>query len=267
MKNSFFTGLYIILVFIITTAALLPDNEKLLYLVLLGLGFVALIFQKFIHRKSIRDLGYKWPSAPWVIYAVIYPLFVIFFIAAIDFLTGWIHWQSPEAMPSFLNLSIRASLPVIILLFVLVQWILTSLINLITEELTFRGYILTRLRNLGVWKAVLFSSLLFGLWHIPVAILIIKSGWLRVILYAVNITLLGIGFGWLFIRSESLVTPCLAHGLWNSLEYTFWGMGNHKGVFTGNQRVLFDPEEGAAGTIVLLIFAVVFMIKLRKLKK
>ncbi|MFO7891994.1 MAG: CPBP family intramembrane glutamic endopeptidase [bacterium] len=203
-------------------------------------------------------------SSPWTIYAVFFPLSAILCIAAVDFFTGWIHWQSPEAMHSSLNLSIKVSLPVIILLFVLVQWILTALINLITEELTFRRYIVTRFWNPEIWKAVLFASIIFGLWHIPVAILIIKSGWLRVILYAVNITLLGIGFGWLFIRSESLVTPCLAHGLWNSLEYTFWGMGNHKGVFTGNQRVLFDPEEGAAGTIVLLIFAVVFMIKLRK---
>jgi len=266
MKNSFFTGLYIVLVFIITTAGLLLGNEQILYLILLFLGLTALAFQKFIHKKPILELGYKWPSAAWIIYAVVYSLSAILLIVVVDFLTGWTQLQSQEAIRSSVNFTVKGSLPMVILLFVLLQWILTSLINLITEELTFRGYILTRLQKLGTWKAVLFSSLLFGLWHVPVAILIIKSGWLRIFLYAVNISLLGIGFGWLFIRSGSLIPACIAHGLWNALEYTFWGMGNHTGVFVGAQRVLFDPEEGAAGTIILLIFAVFFMINLGKLK-
>ncbi len=266
MKILSLTVLYILLVFIITTAGLLLGNEQILYLILLFLGLTALAFQKFFHKNPIRNLGYKWPSAAWIIYAVVYSLSAILLIAVLDFLTGWTQLQSQEAIRSSINFTVKESLPMVILLFVLLQWILTTLINLITEELTFRGYILTRLQKLGTWKAVLFSSLLFGLWHVPVSILIIKSGWLRVILYAVNISLLGIGFGWLFIRSGSLIPPCIAHGLWNALEYTFWGMGNHTGVFVGSQRVLFDPEEGAAGTIILLIFAVVFMIKLGKLK-
>lgn len=267
MRNPLVTGLFIVLVFGLTTASILGGNESLIYLSLLLLGVTAIIFQKFIHGKPIQDLGYKWPTDNGVIYAIVFPLSAILLIAGVDFLMGWIKCQSPEAIRYSINFPLKGSLPLLILVFVLFQWILTALINLITEELVFRGYILNQFRNLGVWKAVLFSSLLFGLWHIPVAILIIKSGWLRVSLYAVNISLLGVVLGWLLVKSKSLIPPCIAHGLWNALEYTFWGMGNHKGIFTGTHRVLFDPEEGAAGTLILLIFGIGLLINMKRNKK
>jgi uncharacterized protein len=176
MRSPLATGLFIGLVFVLNTASLLSGNESLMYLSLLLLGITALILQKFIHGKPIKDLGFKWPKVHGIIYAIVFPLSAILFIAGVDFLMGWIKGQSPEAICSSINFPLKGSLPLMILYFVLIQWILTTLINLITEELIFRGYLLNQFRNLGVWKAVLFSSLLFGLWHIPVAILIIKGG-------------------------------------------------------------------------------------------
>jgi hypothetical protein len=69
MKNSLFPALFIILAFVLTTVSMLLDNEPLIYLSLLFLGLAAIIFQKFIHRKPIQDLGYKWPPAHGVIYS------------------------------------------------------------------------------------------------------------------------------------------------------------------------------------------------------
>ena len=109
---------------------------------------------------------------------------------------------------------------------------------------------------------MLLSAVIFGLWHVPVSLMMIHGGWLRLVVYVVKISLLGIMFGWLFIRSKSLIPPSLAHGLWNTLEYTFWGHGNEPGLFIGTNRVLFDPEEGIAGTIVLLIAGIVLLFRL-----
>jgi len=264
MKNSLAADLYIILVFLFTTISMLLGNESLMYLSLLVLGIAAFIFQKFVHARPIRELGYKRPSTQYIIYAIVFPLTAILFIGGIGFIMGWIQGVFPETFLSSINLPFKGSWLLLILIFVLFQWILTALINLVTEELIFRGYILNRFRNLGTRKAVLISSLLFGLWHVPVAILIIKSGWLRAGVYAVNISLLGLVFGWLLVKSKSLIPPCIAHGLWNALEYTFWGMGNQTGVFPGTHRILFDPEEGAAGTLVLLIFSLLILINLKK---
>ena len=100
---------------------------------------------------------------------------------------------------------------------------------------------------------MIISAIIFGVWHAPVSLLVIKGEWLRFIIYILNISLLGVFFGWLFIRSKSLIPPSIAHGLWNALEYTLWGMENEQELLTGNYRVLFDPEEGIAGTIILLI--------------
>jgi len=135
---------------------------------------------------------------------------------------------------------------------------------LITEELAFRGYLITRLSKLGRMKALLYSSVLFGIWHIPPSILLLGSGVTRTAIYAVNIFLLGILFSYLFLESGSLIPSSIFHGVWNALEYTLFGYGNSQGVILGNSRILFDPEEGLVGTFVLLVFSIVVIWKIKK---
>jgi len=74
MRSPLATGLFIGLVFVLNTASLLSGNESLMYLSLLLLGITALILQKFIHGKPIKDLGFKWPKVHGIIYAIVFPL-------------------------------------------------------------------------------------------------------------------------------------------------------------------------------------------------
>jgi uncharacterized protein len=93
------------------------------------------------------------------------------------------------------------------------------------EELAFRGSLLALLRRTTSTKrAVLVSSVLFGLWHVPG---VVKAGSADSIgtLAAVAgtvaaTTLAGIGFCWLRLRSGSLLAPALAHVATNSAVFT-----------------------------------------------
>jgi uncharacterized protein len=98
--------------------------------------------------------------------------------------------------------------------------------TVIPEELAFRGVLLgSGLQLWGRWRAVLITSVLFGLWHItatlhtrsdnqtaqhaPVAI---------VVFGAVLVTgAAGVIFCWLRLRSKSLIAPVLAHFATNGL--------------------------------------------------
>ena len=72
----------------------------------------------------------------------------------------------------------------------------------LTEEIVFRGYVQGALREAsGPWVAIVGTAVLFGLVHGP--------------LYAAPIGLLGVLFGWLRERCDSLGPAVVAHGMHN----------------------------------------------------
>ena len=92
------------------------------------------------------------------------------------------------------------------------------------EELLFRIYFLTRIkrffesRNLPRVSllAILCSSLLFAVWHFPVRVFELVNGessWAVILLSMLVLFVIGIGFAWLFIRSNNILLVGLVHGL------------------------------------------------------
>jgi len=82
---------------------------------------------------------------------------------------------------------------------------LVTVIGPVLEEALLRGVVLGSLRaRLGVWPAIVASSLAFALLH--------ASLW-----SLLPLTVLGIGLGWLAVRSRSLWPAILAHVLYNGV--------------------------------------------------
>ena len=75
----------------------------------------------------------------------------------------------------------------------------------IYEELLFRGYILDSINRIhGKWPAILLSSLLFGLVHLDPYIIGMA-------------TIGGVIYGWIRIRTGSLIPGIVAHAMWNTM--------------------------------------------------
>ena len=75
----------------------------------------------------------------------------------------------------------------------------------ISEELLFRGYILDSINRIhGKWPAILLSSLLFGLVHFDPYIIGMA-------------TIGGVIYGWVRIRTGSLIPGIIAHAMWNTM--------------------------------------------------
>lgn len=92
------------------------------------------------------------------------------------------------------------------------------------EEILFRGYVLNALRRhftrgtdrrrIGV--AFILSSVFFSLWHFPSRLTWLISGEVDLVLFLVSflaLFLLGLGYAWLFVRSENILLTGLVHGL------------------------------------------------------
>ncbi|MCP4583216.1 MAG: CPBP family intramembrane metalloprotease [candidate division Zixibacteria bacterium] len=85
-----------------------------------------------------------------------------------------------------------------------VFWIALSISAGVTEELCFRGFIITRLSILtgSVWPGVIIGALSFGIGHL-------YQGWAGVVLIGIY----GLMFGLLFIARGSLIPCIVAHVL------------------------------------------------------
>jgi len=92
----------------------------------------------------------------------------------------------------------------------------------ITEELVFRGWILNALlKKMSTWSALIINNLLFLCIHFPI--------WYQTHTLIGNFTsgsfitvfVLGIIFGWLFIKSKNIWVPVTYHMLWDIIVTIF----------------------------------------------
>ena len=91
-----------------------------------------------------------------------------------------------------------------------------SFITAFSEEITFRGYIFTR-----VWKflknelwANLLTSFFWGLVHVPIAFFVWKLDVPAALTYLGLTILFGIGSAFVYARTKNILSPILLHVLW-----------------------------------------------------
>ncbi len=96
-----------------------------------------------------------------------------------------------------------------------------NIIFALGEELGWRGFLLPQLMPLGEWKAVLLTGFIWGIWHAPTTIFhgynFPMHPYLGVLVMTVGCMLLGVIFGWLYLKTKSPWAPALAHGAFNAI--------------------------------------------------
>jgi uncharacterized protein len=159
------------------------------------------------------------------------------------------------------------SIPVVTLIIIqLVQGLLLGpAINLFAtmgEELGWRGFLLPKLLPLGQWKAILFSGLIWGVWHAPV----ILQGhnfpthpYWGVLVMILGCVLLGAIFSWLYLKTRSPWSAAIAHGsvnAWGGLPLVF--------LLPGFDSLFGGIILSLTGCIVLALF-IGFLVLIKQL--
>lgn len=207
---------------------------------------VASIVARVVNRESPRDISFRWGG--WagtraVLVATALPLVVGLLAYGGSWATGLAHFTAP-GHGGF----------TMFLLYALTSGGVVSCSTAAGEEIGWRGYMLTRLVDSGLPFPILFSGIIWGLWHTP---LILSgqyaSGPHPLASAAVFVcTVVGIGFvfAWLRLTSGSIWPSIWAHGVWNAVI---------QGPFD-QSTAGYSPWVGESGiltAIVVAIFAVV----------
>jgi uncharacterized protein len=174
---------------------------------------------------TAADLGLRWQHVPaglrygGAAFGLVLAALVI--VAAIPATNGFLH--DSRAAISGGRVIYELAVPILIG-------------TVIPEEFAFRGVLLgSALQLWGTWRAVLITSFLFGLWHIPTTLhtqsdnQMVRHASVAVVVFgAVAATsAAGVVFCWLRLRSMSLVAPALAHLGTNGLALTVAWLATH----------------------------------------
>ncbi|EOR27200.1 CPBP family intramembrane metalloprotease [Cytobacillus oceanisediminis] len=171
----------------------------------LGLiGGIAILFLlwKFVNKKRISEMGFKRFSPDFITGLGLGAVSIVFIFLILLFT------QNIEMANSFASPDFSAYTLSYLLFFILVGF---------SEELTFRGYIMTTLADNGNSKTVVYivSSLIFGVAHLlnpNVAVLGI-----------INIFLVGLLFAYMYDKTKSLWMPIGYHITWNYFQGNVFG--------------------------------------------
>jgi membrane protease YdiL (CAAX protease family) len=257
-------AIYFLLCLFISAYAMASNLGPASQVLVLLMGLAILPLQKFVHKRPITDLGFRRCAWKYVLKAFAIPLLAVGAVAVLDLMFGVVHIESFYNLKIANSFGVSVASPSSLTVFILLTFAVLFLLEFVTEELMFRGYLLGKLRALGQLKGLWISSIIFGLWHLPIASWMIGLDPVRTPLHLINMTMLGVVIGLVFLESNSLIPAALFHALWNALEYSLFGFADQQRIFVGATRTLFDPEEGLVGTIVLLICASLMLAARRK---
>ena len=148
-----------------------------------------------------------------------------------------------------------------------IQSVAGVLAVLLTEEGFFRGWLWGSLRHAGVSErgALLWSSVVFMLWHVSAVTL--ETGFnpprAQIPTFLVNVVVLGAVWGLLRSISGSIFVSSVAHSLWNAVAYSLYGFGSKAGVLGIRDTSFFAPEVGVLGLVLNIGFAAVLALVAR----
>ena len=189
------------------------------------LGFLIIIGYLWRAKRKIGDIGlhsYRFLDSISIV--------IVFMTVSLTFsyFTEWIYLARKGLQPSLIIVPMSNSLDSEFAIqggFLFGLWLIFgNFMNSFLEESLFRGVMITHFRvRLSFWKANFLQAFLFGLWHIvwPVKSYILgQMSASEAIVFAMGYiflsAIIGLVWGYLFLKTNNLWAPWFAHTMNNS---------------------------------------------------
>jgi CAAX protease family protein len=241
------------------------NNDLPLNLPILPLMFapgLASVITRLLRREGFADVSFRRGNMKignTLLFAYGFPIVVGIVAYGFAFLTGLAKFDPPSfplAVGSPLakfaaGLALAGTLGALL-----------SFITSVGEETGWRGYLLPRMLQANIRQPILVTSLIWGVWHLPVVFAGVyamgSSHWLTAFNLMVTAVAIGSILAWLRIGTGS-VWPCIIlHATWNGLINAGFTLAVHN--HTENMWV------GETGVIVVLTLVIAAFLLKNKLQ-
>lgn len=189
-----------------------------------SLGFLLVIAFVWLAGRGLRDIGLHSQYLGQSILIAVTATLIAF---AVGYTVEFLIQVGDHTQPAFLIDAIDSKAGVSGGLLFGLWLVLGNFINSFMEEGLFRGVMLRLFRvRLSFWRANLLQAFLFGIWHLPWVIRYIQLGTITTsgeILFSafsnsVPQFIIGLVWGYLFLKTGNLWAPWIAHVLANSVN-------------------------------------------------
>jgi uncharacterized protein len=227
-------------------------------------AIVALTFNRFIHKKSIKKMFscvFIKPNFRSMVFSIGYPLLFVATCGIIALITGLGYYNPGKSTFTYIVIS-----SIII--------ILLNLMVVFGEEYGWRGYLLPKLTNeTGKTRATMILGVVWALYHFPIVYLLAKTTGignplLIATIQAVVVFFIAFAFSYSYYISKGSLIPVLfLHSTWNTINVLILGdiYTNKSGIITGN--IFIINGEGILGLILGGILVLWFINQFSKSEK
>lgn len=223
---------------------------------------LASLAARLILREGFADISFRFgPRAniKMLLLALLAPAiigFIVYGIAWFIHLTPLLPFHATGGLGEFLTLALFGKpSPLFQLLLMLLYLIPIALIAATSEEIGWRGYMLTRLIAGQIPCPVLISGLIWGLWHWPqILVATPVAGQPQIVtasIFLVTITGLGYISAYLRLKSGSIWPSILLHAAWNSILVDIFN-----DLTPGVDTSLWVGEPGLITALIMALVAV-----------
>ncbi|MDD5474259.1 MAG: CPBP family intramembrane metalloprotease [Candidatus Methanoperedens sp.] len=209
------------------------------------IAYSIIILIAYISKKQDGDFWWGVSWKPGFMFGLI-------LISSIFILELWLGWIELEGLSPDL-------------LYILIGAVIFEVLVTLGEEMSFRGYILPNLiESLGLRNAIITTSLLFALLHIP-SILFLGIGKFNTIIMFASIIMAGILMSILYLIGGLKMSSGF-HFSWNFFQYHIFSLRGGFGIFgltamkpefTGGS---VGPEAGIFGLFVLMLGILILLV-------
>jgi membrane protease YdiL (CAAX protease family) len=245
---------------------------------------VASILASIVQRRRARTRGEAMASAPryfgfWplrpfgrVLWMTVVAFFGIMVLVVLGYLVsaafGWLSLDLTGLSAFKEQLATLPGLDSVPIALAILGYLLLMFVSSVSncfvtigEEFGWRGWLLTSLRPLGTWPALLIVGVVWGLWHAPLILLGYDFGRPDITglgLMVGGCIMIGILFGWLRLRTGSVWPAVFAHAALNGSTAMLLGLLMDSGASTPDPALF--TLLGVSGWIVSAIVVAVLVI-------
>lgn len=216
-----------------------------------------------LNRRSLGELGWKWPRTRYAVMSWLIPLLYATITYAIVWGAGLGGFPKHEVMRYMVRrMAISASPVVSTVVYVLLAGsfgLITNLASALGEEIGWRGFLVPELfKTMGFTGTAVFSGIVWACWHFPLIIWSSYNGgtprWYSLICFTVTIVAISFIFSWMRLKSGSLWAAAILHASHNCyIQDILTPLTRNTG-----KTAWFIDEFGAVLPIVAIGFAIYF---------